>query len=45
MGGYSSQVNAADRWAIALYVRALQRSRNANIEDVPEADKAKLATP
>ncbi|MEY4565958.1 MAG: hypothetical protein RLY14_928, partial [Planctomycetota bacterium] len=39
MGGYSSQVNAADRWAIALYVRALQRSRNANIEDVPEADK------
>jgi len=45
MGGYSSQVNAADRWAIALYVRALQRSRNAKIEDVPEADKAKLATP
>jgi mono/diheme cytochrome c family protein len=45
MGGYSSQVNPADRWAIALYVRALQRSRNAKIEDVPEADKAKLATP
>ena len=45
MGGYSSQINAEDRWAIALYVRALQRSRNAQIEDVPEGEKATLGNP
>ena len=42
MGGYSSQVNAEDRWAITLYVRALQRSRNAKVEDVPEGERASL---
>jgi mono/diheme cytochrome c family protein len=45
MGGYSSQINAEDRWAIALYVRALQRSRNAKIEDVPEGERATLGNP
>jgi mono/diheme cytochrome c family protein len=45
MGGYSSQINAEDRWAIALYVRALQRSRNAKIEDVPEGERATLGKP
>ena len=25
----------ADRWAIVLYVRALQRSQNAKLDDVP----------
>lgn len=45
MGGYSSQINAEDRWAIALYVRALQRSRNAKIEDVPEGERAALGAP
>lgn len=45
MGGYSSQINAEDRWAIALYVRALQRSRNAKIEDVPEGERAALGNP
>jgi len=45
MCGYSSQINAEDRWAIALYVRALQRSRNANLEDVPEAERPNLAKP
>jgi mono/diheme cytochrome c family protein len=35
MPPYASQIPVEDRWAIVLYVRALQRSRNATIEDVP----------
>lgn len=39
MSGYQGQIGLRDRWAIAAYVRALQLSRNAGLEDVP-ADKA-----
>lgn len=42
MPAYGIQVPVADRWAIVAYVRALQRSRNAAIEDVPAEDRAKL---
>jgi len=35
MSSYASSLNPTERWAIVLYVKALQRSRNANIEDVP----------
>jgi mono/diheme cytochrome c family protein len=38
MPGYAAQITPADRWAIVLYVRALQRSQNASQTDVP-ADK------
>ncbi len=38
MAGYGSQIPVEDRWAIVAYVRALQRSQNASINDVP-ADK------
>ena len=38
MPDYSAQVAPADRWAIAAYIRALQLSQNATIDDVP-ADK------
>lgn len=31
-----AQIPVEDRWAIILYVRALQRSRNATMSDVPE---------
>ena len=36
MPAYASQIPEADRWAIILYVRALQRSQNADVKDVPE---------
>ncbi len=36
MPAYGSQISDEDRWAILLYVRALQRSRNAEPGDVPE---------
>ena len=38
MSGYSSQITTRDRWAIVAYVRALQASQNATLEDLP-ADK------
>ncbi|NQT13789.1 MAG: DUF3341 domain-containing protein, partial [Planctomycetes bacterium] len=33
MPGYAAQIPVDDRWAIVLYVRALQRSQNAAVED------------
>jgi mono/diheme cytochrome c family protein len=35
MPSYGSQVPPEDRWAIVAYVRALQRSQDARIDDVP----------
>jgi mono/diheme cytochrome c family protein len=42
MPDYAAQVHPADRWAIAVYIRALQRSQNASDADVPAEDRAKL---
>ncbi len=36
MPAYGPQVPVADRWDIVLYLRALQRSQNAMIKDIPE---------
>ncbi len=41
MAGYAAQIEPQDRWAIVLYLRALQRSENSTLEDVP-ADKAAI---
>ncbi len=35
MYSYASRIPAEDRWAIAAYVKALQLSQNATIDDVP----------
>lgn len=35
MPAYASQIPVPDRWAIVLYVRALQRSQDAGVADVP----------
>jgi mono/diheme cytochrome c family protein len=42
MPGYGPQVTPRDRWAIALYVKALQRSMATTLDDVPEADRPGL---
>ena len=42
MAGYASQVSLEDRWAISVYVKALQRSRNATMQDVPNDQRANL---
>ncbi len=42
MASYASALNPKERWAIVLYVKALQKSRNASIEDVPVELRSKL---
>jgi mono/diheme cytochrome c family protein len=42
MMAYGPNVIIADRWAIIAYLRALQRSQNAAIADVPENHRAEL---
>jgi mono/diheme cytochrome c family protein len=42
MQDYSAQVPVADRWAIAAYIRALQYSQNATMDDVPADQRASL---
>lgn len=42
MGAYGYNVAVEDRWKIIAYVRALQRSQNARLEDAPEEDRPKL---
>jgi mono/diheme cytochrome c family protein len=42
MPAYGAQITPEDRWAIVAYVRALQLSRNASLEDVPAAARATL---
>lgn len=42
MPDYAAQVRPTDRWAIAAYIRALQLSAHATIDDVPAANRADL---
>lgn len=42
MPEYRVQIKAEDRWAIVAYVKALQLSAHASVEDVPVADRPKL---
>lgn len=42
MPSYKNQVPEADRWAIVAYVRALQRSQMASLEDVPAEKRSAL---
>jgi len=43
MAAYASSITPEERWAIVLYVKALQRSRNAKIEDVPVEQRSSLS--
>jgi mono/diheme cytochrome c family protein len=42
MPSYGAQIPPADRWAIVAYVRALQRSRTATLDDVPPDARKEL---
>jgi mono/diheme cytochrome c family protein len=42
MMAYGSILTVNDRWAIIAYLRALERSQNATIGDVPENERASL---
>ncbi len=39
MPSYAQQIPVADRWAIVAYVRALQRSQNASLDDLPSDER------
>jgi hypothetical protein len=45
MPDYASEIRAEDRWAIVGYVRALQLSLRATLDDVPAADRQALEQP
>ncbi|MGI9456189.1 MAG: quinol:electron acceptor oxidoreductase subunit ActD [Aeoliella sp.] len=42
MAGYEEHISLEDRWAIVLYVKALQRTRNAQLDDLTTEEKAAL---
>ena len=42
MNGYAANISIQDRWAIIAYVRALQRSRLASLDDVPASERSEL---
>jgi len=42
MPSYRHQIPVDDRWAIVLYLRALQRSHHATLDDVPVERRASL---
>jgi len=42
MPAYGDQISPKDRWAVVAYVRALERSQSASIEDVPEDRRGEL---
>jgi hypothetical protein len=43
MPDYRAQVPVRDRWAIIAYIRALQASRNATLDQVPPDERNRLA--
>jgi mono/diheme cytochrome c family protein len=42
MPDYAAQIKPGDRWAIAAYIRALQLSSSATLDDVPPAERGRL---
>jgi mono/diheme cytochrome c family protein len=42
MQGYAEQIPVRDRWLIVAYVRALQLSQHASVDDVPADKRAEL---
>jgi mono/diheme cytochrome c family protein len=42
MYSYAARVSPEDRWAIAAYIRALQLSQHATLDDVPASERQQL---
>jgi mono/diheme cytochrome c family protein len=45
MYGFGDRISPGDRWAIVAFVRALQRSQNATLADVPPGERERLGGP
>jgi hypothetical protein len=42
MPSYAKQLSEHDRWAVIAYIRALQFSRNARLDELPAEDREKM---
>jgi mono/diheme cytochrome c family protein len=42
MYAFADRIGPQDRWAVVAYVRALQRSQHAGIDDVPQSERRVL---
>ena len=42
MPAYAASLTPKERWAVALYVKALQKSRNASIDDIPVDKRSEI---
>jgi len=42
MYSHAARITPEDRWAIVAYIRALQMSQHATLDDVPEAERRRL---
>ncbi|MFN5947976.1 MAG: c-type cytochrome, partial [Pirellulaceae bacterium] len=45
MAGYGASIDPRERWAIVLYIQALQRSQDARLEDIPQEKSAAASGP
>ena len=45
MPPYAQQIPPVDRWAIVAYIKALQLSQNATMDDVPPQVRKELIEP
>jgi hypothetical protein len=45
MPPYAKQIRPRDRWAIVGYIRALQLSQAASMDDVPNYQRQQLGAP
>jgi mono/diheme cytochrome c family protein len=44
MYSYAGRITPEDRWAIVAYIRALQRSQHATLDDVPAGERQQLTS-
>jgi hypothetical protein len=42
MSDFAGQLKPEDRWAVVAYIRALQLSQHAVVEQLPESDRRQL---
>jgi mono/diheme cytochrome c family protein len=45
MASYAAELDVKERWAVVAYIRALQLSQSATVEDVPPAKRGELDAP
>jgi mono/diheme cytochrome c family protein len=45
MSSYADRLSVEDRWAVAAYIRALQLSQHARLDDLAAAERARLPAP